>query len=157
MAHKGSKWFMHKKIEQAYIADGHPYPVNLREMARWAIERGLWKPQGSLLVTQLAAELAEAMRDEHIIDPQGRSVRAKHAVRRERDGKQLSMWADIRTAPREYMAVAFAQRRRQIVGDCRQLETDVESFNENRCPNDPIQMSFDFTMDLLEMKALPTH
>ena len=154
MTRKHSIWRMHHKIEQAYVADGHPYPVNLREMARWAIERGLWMPQESLLVTQLASELAEAMREEHIVDPQGRSVRAKHAVRRDDGGKQISMWADIRTAPREYMAVAFAQRRRQIVGDCRQLETDVDSFNENRCPNEPIQMSFDFTADLAEMKVV---
>lgn len=147
---------MHNKIEQAYVADGHPYPVNPRAMALWAIERRLWEPQRALLVTQLASELAEAMREQHIIDPQGRSVRAKHPVRSERNGKQIFMWADIRTAPRMHMAIAFVQRRRGIVGDCRALKTDVDSFNENRSPTEPIQVSFDFTADLLEMEAIPT-
>ena len=51
------------------------------------------------------------------------------------------------------LELAFKQRRRQIVGDCRQLKTDVDSFNQNRDPDDPIQMSFDFTNDLLELEA----
>ena len=48
MTRKHSIWRMHRKIEQAYVADGHPYPVNLREMARWAIERGLWRCRRNL-------------------------------------------------------------------------------------------------------------
>jgi len=30
----------------------------------------------------------------------------------------------------------------------------VDSFNENRIPTNPIQVSFDFTEDLLEIEAL---
>lgn len=41
------------------------------------------------------------------------------------------------------MQIAFQQRRQQIVGDCRQLKLDVESFNENRCLDNPIQVVFD--------------
>ncbi len=52
------------------------------------------------------------------------------------------------------MDVAFKQRRRAILGDCRQLNLDVDSFNENRVPDDPIQLIFDFTNDLLELNAL---
>ena len=97
-----------------------------------------------------AAEIGRAMRAERIDDPQGRSVRAKHAAR---EG-QLFLWDDIRTASRKHMDIAFKQRRQQIVGDCHQLKTDVDSFNENRSPFVPIQMSFDFTNDLLEEEAL---
>lgn len=52
------------------------------------------------------------------------------------------------------MEVAFKQRRRAILGDCRQLNLDVDSFNENRAPENPIQLIFDFTNDLLELNAL---
>ena len=90
------------------------------------------------------------MREEYIKDPQERTVRAKHAARIE----QGVLWADIRTAPREHMEIALKQRRRAILGDCRQLKLDVDSYNENRSPVAPIQMSFDFTNDLLEMEAL---
>ena len=50
------------------------------------------------------------------------------------------------------MEVAFQQRRQQIVMDCLQLKTDVDSYNENRKPESPIQMVFDFTDDLTELE-----
>ena len=46
----------------------------------------------------------------------------------------------------------MADRRRQIVGDCRQLKTDVDSFNENRIPDAPIQLVLDFTADVAESR-----
>jgi len=94
------------------------------------------------------------MREEYVTDRQGRTVRAKHAARFKREGKQLSLWADTRTASREHMQVAFQQRRNQIVGDCRQLKIDVDSYNENANAGDLIQMVFDFTLDLEELEAI---
>jgi hypothetical protein len=93
------------------------------------------------------------MREEYIVDPQGRTVRAKHAARLIKDGEQLALWADIRTADRRHMEIAFQQRRQQIVGDCRQLKTDADSYNDNANPGKPIQMVFDFTQDLAELEA----
>ncbi|HUT73485.1 MAG TPA: hypothetical protein VM221_01470 [Armatimonadota bacterium] len=93
------------------------------------------------------------MREQYVTDPQGRSVRAKHVARVNRNGEQLPLWADIRSASREHMEIAFQQRRQQIVGDCRQLKTDVDSFNENRNPGAPIQMVLDFTYDVEELEA----
>ncbi|MFB3815546.1 MAG: hypothetical protein ACE14L_15690 [Terriglobales bacterium] len=92
------------------------------------------------------------MREEYITDPQGRTVRAKHVARYDRSGAQIALWADIRTASREHMELAFQQRRQQIVGDCRQLKLDVDSFNENRNSAEPIQIIFDFRDDLLELE-----
>jgi hypothetical protein len=48
------------------------------------------------------------------------------------------------------MQRAFQQRRHQIFGDCKQLKTDVDSFNDNRSPETPIQIVFDFRADLEE-------
>jgi len=50
--------------------------------------------------------------------------------------------------------MAFAHRRQQIVGDCRQLKMDIDSYNENYRANDerPIQGVFDFTDDLVELE-----
>jgi len=62
------------------------------------------------------------------------------------------MWADIRTAPRNHMELAFKQRRQQIVSDCRQLQIDVDSYNENHPKEKPVQMVFNFTMDLQELE-----
>jgi len=115
-------------------------------MAAWAVHSGLWKPQPADVINQCAEQLSRAMREEYVVDPQGRSVRAKHAARIE----QLVLWADIRTATAAHMEIAFKQRRQQILGDCRQLQFDVDSFNENRKPPKLIQIIFDFTRDLEE-------
>jgi hypothetical protein len=51
------------------------------------------------------------------------------------------------------MQLSFQQRRQGIVGDCRQLKTDVDSYNDAHPREEPIQMIFDFTMDLAEIEA----
>ena len=114
------------------------------------MQNQLWSPHPSAVIAQCADDLARAMREEYITDPQGRRVRAKHAARIEKDGKQLALWDDIRTASREHMQTALQQRRRQIVGDCVQLRVDADSYNDNRNPQEPIQISFDFTYDVEE-------
>jgi hypothetical protein len=141
-------------IVQQYMERGMPWPATSREVAAWAIEHGLWQAPLNTIVSKCAGDLSRAMREEYITDPQGRTVRAKHAARMKRDNTQLSLWADIRTADPAFMAVSFQQRRQQIVGDCRQLKLDVDSYNENARPARPIQMVFDFRDDLLELEAL---
>ncbi len=46
-----------------------------------------------------------------------------------------------------------SQKRRAIVGECRQMKTDLDSYNEAHPEQDPIQISFDFTMDIAEYEA----
>lgn len=48
------------------------------------------------------------------------------------------------------MLLASQQRRQQILGDCKQLKSDTDSYNENRQPEIKMQMVFDFTLDLEE-------
>lgn len=140
-----------QEIVDKYIRAGGEWPATARQIASWAIRNRLWAPQPSALIAQCADQVARAMREQYITDPQGRTVRAKHAARIERGAKQITLWADIRTAARTHMEIAFQQRRQQIVGDCRQLKADVDSYNENRRPDRPIQMIFDFTRDLEEL------
>jgi hypothetical protein len=102
-----------------------------------------------------ARDLTDAMREEYITDGQGRPVRKLHAARMpdvDDEGRetQRTLWADIDTAPKEFMEVAFQQRREQIVGDCRQLNNDVEYYNDKRPTEKPIRMLWDFTDDVEE-------
>ncbi|MCC7143375.1 MAG: hypothetical protein IT349_14855 [Candidatus Eisenbacteria bacterium] len=137
-----------------YIRSGQKWPASTRQIATWAIRHQRWVARESALVGQCADLLARAMREEYIRDPQGRVIRAKHAARVEKEGEQLTLWADIRTASREHMEVALQQRRQQIVGDCRQLKADTDSFNENQSRGrQPIQMIFDFTLDVAELEV----
>jgi hypothetical protein len=141
-----------RTIANRYFSD-HDGSATARDIAAWAIGIGLWAPQPGSVIEQCAEELSRAMREEYITDPQGREVRAKHAARVRENGKQCTLWADIRTASPEHMERAFGQRRKQILGDCRQLKSDVDSYNDNRQPENPIQVVFDFTLDLTELEA----
>lgn len=143
-----------RDIADKYEASGQPWPATSRQIAIWAIDHGLWKPQPSALVDRCADELARAMREDYFTDAQGRRVRAKHAARIVRGGVQQTLWADIRNASRSHMLTALQQRRQQIVGDCWQLKCDADSFNENVQPSSPIQLVFDFTEDMAELEAI---
>lgn len=141
-------------IANRYRESGETWPATAKQIAAWAIRNRLWLPQPDSMLAELAEDLARAMREEYITDEQGRSVRRKHAARTVRDGKQLVLWADIQTATREHMEIAFQQRRQQIVGDCRQLKVDADSYNDNANPGRPINLVFDFRNDLEELEAV---
>jgi len=135
-----------QKIVDRYRDAGEMWPATTREMAAWAIRNKQWEARGTAMVSICAEHLARAMREEYIKDPQGRTVRVKHAARIH----QTVLWDDIRTASRDHMQIALQQRRQQIVGDCKQLKLDMDSYNENRNDGKQIKMIFDFTSDLEE-------
>lgn len=137
-----------QKLVDKYINNGGSWPTTSHELAAWALNSNLWSPKQNEIINIFAEQLARAMREEYVIDPQGRKVRAKHAARI----KQGVLCDDIRTASLEHMRVAFQQRRRQIVGDCTQLKLDVDSYNENKNDGKPIQLILDFTHDVAEVE-----
>jgi hypothetical protein len=143
-----------QKIVADYRSTGQPWPATAHEMAEWAIAQEKWHPQHGLMIRKCAEEIAAAMREEYLTDPQGRRVRTKHVARYGEGKSQIPLWEDIRTASREHMEIAFQQRRQQILGDCRQLKTDVDSYNENYSAAAPIQTVFDFTEDLAELELV---
>ncbi len=139
-----------QKMVQIYREEGGKWPASSREIAQWAISTSRWVPQPSAIVAQCADHISKALRDEYYTDPQGRRVRINHAAHS--NGEQLVLWDDIRTAKPGHMLLSFQQRRRQILGDCKQLKNDADSYNENRMPDNPIQLIFDFTLDLEEIE-----
>ncbi len=145
-----------QKIVDEYIEAGQPWPASSREIAAWAVRNGKWEPQPSSVVDQCASRLARAMREEHLVDPQGRTIRAKLVARVERNGEQIPLWADIRdpNLSREHVQISCQQRRQQIFGDCRQLKIDLDSYNENRNSGEQLEIVFDFTPDLAEAEAM---
>ncbi|MBM3476718.1 MAG: hypothetical protein FJX75_25885 [Armatimonadetes bacterium] len=60
----------------------------------------------------------------------------------------------MRVAEWTHMVSAFQQRRRVIASECKQLKTDVDSYNDNHNTGDPVQLVFDFTDDIAEREAL---
>ncbi|MDR5748741.1 hypothetical protein QCE73_36785 [Caballeronia sp. LZ029] len=124
------------------------------EVAAWAYKNGLHKPSVRTIIDVIASDIAQVWREEYRTDPNGQRYRAKHAVRERRGTKTLSLWADMDDdrAPRSHFVRSFAQRRQQIVGDCFQLQTDVDVYNSKHSTEDPIQMVLDFTYDVEELQ-----
>ena len=143
-----------QKIAEDYRAAGMPWPARSNEIAAWAIDNNLWQAHRSTLISRCAEEISDALREEYYTDPQGRRVRTKHVARIEVDGKQLPLWDDIRSGNRDHFLISVQNRRQQIVGDCLQLKTDVDSFNENNNPGAAIQLILDFSDDVVERMAL---
>ena len=145
-----------QEIWKQYESSGMPVPATKHDVAEWAINNGLWKPRPIDIVSQCADDLAKALREEYRTGSNGQRVRTKHAVRLTQNGRQMHFWADIDTAPRQHMVRAFAQRRKQVVGDCYQLKTDVDYYNQKNGDIRPIQVVLDFTDDVAELQELET-
>ena len=127
-------------------------PASSREAVRWGVERGMIGAPDYDPYDKLAEDMSRALREEYGTDHLGRRYRKNHAVRITKTGVQLTIWAILGEAPPEHMQKAFIQRREQIVGDCVQLATDVEVYNDMNPGQPPIQMLLDFRDDVSERR-----
>ena len=134
------------EIVELYVAAGGKMPIDLDDLAHFAIKNGHWKKHGSTPLQLCKRDFARALREQYHTDAQGRQVRTYHAAKK----KQQVFWADMRDAPPEHMELAFQQRRNQIVGDCWQLKQDVDSFNDNNRHGASYQLTLDFGEDIAE-------
>lgn len=128
-------------------------PSSARDAVKWGVERGLIVVSPPDPYDKLAEDMARALREEYGTDHLGRRYRKNHAVRVSKGGVQLTFWAILGEAPRDHMQKAFVQRREQIVGDCVQLATDVEVYNDMNSEQPPIQMLLDFRDDVAERRV----
>lgn len=142
-----------QRIVTDYRAAGQPWPASRQEIAEWAVSQSRYQLTRGMAVAQCAEQIARAMRLEYVTDHKGRRVRKYYSARMRRDGKQLNLWGD-RDSPLPFMEVAIANRRQQVVGECRQIKSDVDSYNELHPTQRPIQVVFDFTNDLEELAQL---
>ena len=148
----------YKKQLQAIIKDyqrsSQKWPASTADIARWALRNKKYDLRSPTIEKIVRKDLAQAMREEYITDSKGRRVRAKHPAKIKRDGEQITIWDDIRTAPRVHMEMAFSNRRNHIVAECRQVKTDVDSYNDANPKAIPIQMILDFTRDVEELEGV---
>ena len=142
-----------QSIVTDYRLSEQPWPATAREIAAWAIREGRWKMPAAAVEDRCAGDVADAMSELYFTDQKGRRVRALHPAKVKRQGVLFTEWDDIRTATRAHMQLSVQQHRRAIVGECKQLKTTLDSYNDAHPGEMPLQMSFDFTMDLLELEA----
>jgi hypothetical protein len=125
-------------------------PATARAAVMWGVARKMIQLPKLDPYDAVAKDMSKALREEYGTDRHGRRYRKNHAVRVTKAGVQHTMWAIMGNAPIEHMRKAFIQRRLQIVGDCVQLATDVEVYNDINPEQENIQIPFDFTYDVEE-------
>jgi hypothetical protein len=140
-------------IVEDYRRAGQPWPATAEQLAEWAVAQERFQITRGMAVNQCKEKIARAMRLEHVRDRKGRSIRKYYAARVRENGQLLMKWDDL-NAERPFMEISTANRRNQILGECRQLKNDVDSYNERCCPDQPIQVEFNFTTDLEELGHL---
>jgi hypothetical protein len=141
-----------QRIWHLYEQKHGSVPSTAREAVQWGVQNGLIEIPEVDPFAKLAEDMATALREEYATDSSGRRYRVNHAVRVTQKGVQYTFWAMMHDAPREHMQKAFIQRREQIVGDCVQLATDVEAYNDMKADQPPIPMLFDFRDDVEERR-----
>lgn len=131
--------------------------LDAHDVAGWALKKGLHKPNVKTIIDIIAADIAQVFREEYRTDRQGRRYRAKHAATTKIGNKTMSLWGDLDdpAAPHSHFVKSFGQRRQQIVGDCFQLKTDADVYNDVRKPVESIQIVLDFSLDVEEMQHRP--
>jgi hypothetical protein len=142
-----------QKIVQEYRLSDEPWPASAKTIADWAIMSGRWEMPAAAIRRRCADDVASAMREEYYTDSKNRRVRLLHPATLFSQGERSIVWDDIRTASRPHMELSFQTRRQGIVGDCRQFKVDADSYNDAHADADPIQIVFDFSMDLAELEA----
>jgi hypothetical protein len=140
-------------IVEDYRAEGGSWPATREQIAERAVANERYQLTRGMAVRQCAEKLSRAMGLEHVRDKKGRSVRKYYAARIRENGQLVMKWDDL-NAQRPFMEVAAANRRNQVLGQCWQLKNDIDSYNERRCPDQPIQIDFNFNVDLEELGQL---
>jgi hypothetical protein len=148
-----SKTEQFQRLWGQYQEEFGQLPVTARDVIKWAVETKRIPLPEIDPYDALADELARALREEYATDALGRRYRKNHAVRVTKGGVQHTFWVIMGFAAPEHMQMAFAQRREQIIGDCAQLKTDVDVYNDMNKDKAPIQLVLDFTDDVAEREA----
>lgn len=143
-----------QNLWKRYETENNHQPTGTRLVVQWAVSKGFLTLPDVDPYDVLASQMAQALRSETAIDKNGRPYRVNHSVRIEKYGVQQTLWSHIGFASREHMQASFGQRREQIVGDCMQLKTDVDAYNERNPKAEPIQLLLDFTDDIAEKRAI---
>jgi hypothetical protein len=142
-----------QRLYHRFMREHEGLPAGTREVVEWGVKNGLIEPPEPDPLQLLSRDMARALREEYRTDPEGRRYRVNHSATITAGGVQISMWGELDRSPREHMHAAFGQRRKQVVGDCLQLKTDVDVYNSLHPKSPPIQVVMDFTDDVAEIEA----
>ena len=142
-----------QQLWKVYAFEHEHLPTSAREVVEWAVREGKLTLPSIDPLDVLAGQMARALREEYAVDEDGRRYRVNHAVRVTKNGVQTTFWGIMGFAHRSHMEKAFTQRREQVIGDCLQLQIDVDAYNAKNKSEPPIQLILDFSDDVAERRA----
>jgi hypothetical protein len=135
-------------------------PLDPQVIAKWAYEKGLWKPREVDPREVLRRKLVRAFRTEYITDPQNREIRAGIAAIEEvmtpEGPKRMARFYRIFEAPQPVAEQHYQLQRRLAVENAVQLDLELDSYNENNVAGAAVQ-KIDWNLTTaVEERNLPT-
>ncbi|MES2101453.1 MAG: hypothetical protein V4569_16630 [Pseudomonadota bacterium] len=129
----------------------------MHDVAEWAIKtHGVIPPTPKTPTALLAELLSAAAREESGKDEvTGRPYRVNLAVTTWVGGEQMTLWHTLNDAPRPVAHKGLKQRREQVVGDVVSIADDQDHWNRLHPADEPIQLPFDFELDVLLARHAP--
>jgi hypothetical protein len=149
-----SKAEQYQRLWHEYERETNYKASGTKEVVDWAIQNGKLELPKIDPRDFLAKQMAQALREEMATDDKGRRFRKNHAMKIMENGVQTTIWGVLGYAPENHMRMAFTQRREQIIGDCLQLKTDVDVYNDLNPNQEEIQLLLDFTDDVAEREII---
>lgn len=138
-----------QRLIRAYKDETGKREIDLKEVAKWMVEKGWPPPKPRDPLDLLAQQLADVAREETRRDKvTGKSYRANHHYKDWRGGKQYDFWIDIDEADRGPFLKSAVIRREQMVGDGTQLTLDIMHWNSINSDQEPIELPMDLTFDI---------
>ncbi|HMD55423.1 MAG TPA: hypothetical protein VKJ65_12820, partial [Phycisphaerae bacterium] len=135
-------------IVDQYVKETGNKNSDMKAVAAWGYERNLIRPAVRDLISQLAHDLARARARDCIADENGEPVRMRHAYVETRGDKQYRFWFRMEDGTPEKMRLSAMSRRNGSLMDVMQIVRDVNYFNKNHNPGDPIQLDFNYNKDI---------
>lgn len=130
--------------------------VDMHEVARFAISRGVKPPKPKTPEALLAERFSASAREETAKDDEtGRPYRVNVAVTQRNGKEQMTLWHTLDTAPRFIAHKGLMQRREQMVGDAVSLSDDADHWNRMHPNDEPIQIPLDFEFDVMLRRHTP--
>ena len=141
-------------IVNDYIAAGEPWPADRRMIAAWAIQHNRCGTASTIQGRPVREGIGGGDEARDGSRPSGADRPRKYCAKimeKDNEGKlvQRTLWFD-RTAAPDLMHRSLQQRRGGILGDCKQLKMDQDSYNDNNPYAATIQLSFNFEQDLAD-------
>ncbi|POR54580.1 hypothetical protein B0G62_102188 [Paraburkholderia eburnea] len=146
----------YQAIVRWYKEETGKQSVDMHDVARFAISKGVKPPTPKTPEALLAEKLSAASREETAVDSAtGRPYRVNFAVTQWSGKDQMTLWHTLDEAPRNVAHKGLMQRREQMVGDAVSLSDDADHWNRVHPEDEAIQIPLDFEFDVMLRRNAP--